>query len=359
MLSFGERLKRGRKAAGLSLRALGEAVGLSANALSKYERGAMNPSSGVVLRLADALGVRPEYFTREIEVEIRCPAFRKHSGLSKTRQGIVEGRITELLERYLTAESFFDADQIPSFTMPEVCKHPMENFDDIEDFADEVRSGWGLGTDPIANVCEVLEDHGVKVILLDDVDQRFDGYSCWTADGIPVVAAGWSEDMAGDRQRFSLCHELGHLLLEHRVPDGLDVEKVCHRFAGAFLVPQAAVRKEMGGIRGHSPSGGELYSLKHKWGLSMQAWVRRLYDVKIISEGQYRSACQWFSENDFRHVEPGDPVQPERTERSARLIFRAVAEDLMSVSRGAELLGKPVYEMRKLMRWPQAGVAQA
>lgn len=75
-----------------------------------------------------------------------------------------------------------------------------------------------------------------------------------------------------DRQRFTLAHELGHLLLAERLADGPLDEKACDRFAGAFLAPCGAVRQLLGPER-HRLEWAELHMLKHEFGLSMAGWL--------------------------------------------------------------------------------------
>jgi len=206
---------------------------------------------------------------------------------------------------------------------------------------------WGLGEDPIGNLCEALEDRGVKVILLGEAPQGFDGYSCWANGAIPVVVSTVAS-LPGDRQRFSLAHEVGHLLLHFG--NGLDVERACYRFAGAFLVPRDAVYREVGRRRGQV-SIEELYSLKHKWRMSMAAWTFRLRDLRVITDEQYRSLQVRFRVNGWHVTELRKPVEPESTERLERLVQRAVAEDIISVSRAADFLNRPLIEVRRVMDW--------
>ncbi|MHB8995210.1 MAG: helix-turn-helix domain-containing protein [Armatimonadota bacterium] len=356
MQSMGERIKQARIAAGLSLRELAERIGLSAMAISKYEHGQMSPGSDVLIRLGNAVGVKVGYFHRPLQVEVHCPAYRKHSRVTKKAQGMIEGRIKEFLERYLAAEDVFEPDRMPVFEWPESCSGTLHGVEEAEQWAEGLREDWGLGHDPISNLCETLEDHGVKVILLGDVDEKFDGYSCWANEEIPVVACRMGDDLPGDRQRFTLAHELGHLLLEEHVADGVDVEKACHRFAGAFLVPRAAVEQEVGKCRGQIQFK-EMHSLKHKWGLSMGAWFHRLADLDVISSNQYSLVARRFRANGWHKREPGDQVKPERTERFERLVERAVAEDIISVSRAADFLNRPLIELRREMGWPKPEVA--
>lgn len=354
MQSFGERLKQARLAAGLSQRALAEHVGLSAMAISKYENSQMSPGSDVLLRLARALNVKVGYFNRPLQVAVEAPAFRKHSRLGKKKEAAIEGQIIEVLERYLAVEEVFDPGQLSHFEMPDACKGKIRQAAAAEDVAEQLRKEWGLGEDPIANLCETLEDQGVKVILLEGIDNGFDGYSCWANGTIPVVVSRFASDLHGDRQRFNLAHELGHLLLEDMVSGDADHEKVCHRFAAAFLVPRRAVAQEIGSDR-DAIYFEELHSLKHKWGLSMSAWLRRLADLEIISQSEYQISMRMFRKHGWHREERGRQVEPEQTGRFQRLVQRAVAEDIVSVSRAADFLNRPLIEVRRGLGWPAAG----
>lgn len=76
--------------------------------------------------------------------------------------------------------------------------------------------------------------------------------------------------------------------------DGLDPEKAANRFAGAFLVPKAAVKFELRNIR-RTIGDYELHMLKDKYGLSMQAWVFRARDLGFISEERAIALFRRFS----------------------------------------------------------------
>jgi len=148
----------------------------------------------------------------------------------------------------------------------------------------------------------------------------------------------------GDRQRFSLAHELGHLMLEPR--RGVDEEKAANRFAGAFLVPTAVVRYELGEGR-HALDPYELYLLKHKFGLSMLSWVRRAEDLGIVSGSAAHGLYKLFSSRGWRRREPGDQLPAEEPTRMKRLVMKSLVEGLISESRAAELVGNPLREFRE------------
>ena len=333
-MTLGERIKTARNARGLSLRALSEEVGVSAMAISKYERDLDVPGSGVLLRLAQALGVKVEFFFRQQEVQLSEPAYRKRTTLPRKQEQVVLAHVQEWLERYLETESFFDLEGIPRFSLPDEAERQIASLEDVEDVAIALRTAWGLGLDPIESMVELLEDHGNKVGLVDGHD-KFDACTTWANQVIPVIVV--KRDIPGDRQRFNLAHEPGHMVLEPNRE--LDEEKAAYRFAGAFLVPEPKVHFELGAHR-DILNLYELHLLKHKYGLSMQGWIYRARDLSILSEGAARRLFQQFRREGWHREEPGDQLPPEEPKRMQRLVLRALAEDLISQSRGAELLGK-------------------
>jgi Zn-dependent peptidase ImmA (M78 family) len=125
----------------------------------------------------------------------------------------------------------------------------------------------------------------------------------------------------------------------------LDSENAFHRFVGAFLAPAEIVRFELGSSR-TALEMNELYLLKHKYGLSMQAWVYRVKDLEIISPTTSTRLFQRFRANGWHRKEPDDAFSSEKPLRMGRLIYRALAEDLISRSRGQELLGEPLQSRR-------------
>lgn len=337
---IGSRIQQARKMRGMSLREAGERAGLSAQAISKYERGLDVPTSGSLLRLSRALELPVEFFVRPRRIlEIR-PDYRKRSTLPQKQQEILEACILDWLDRYLEIEEIL-AGESTEFAFPAGFPRLVSSPDDVEWAALDLRAAWRLGWAPIENLTELLEDRGVRVGLV-DAEDRFDACTFSAeVDGraIPVIVS--RRDLPGDRQRFSLAHELGHLVL--RPVDGLDPEAAANRFAGAFLIPEPAARFELGKRRS-TLDLYELHLLKHKYGLSMQGWIYRARDLGILSDLRAASLFRHFRMNGWRRQEPGDPHSPEHPTRFERLIMQALAEDLVSEARAAELLGKPLRQ---------------
>ena len=190
---------------------------------------------------------------------------------------------------------------------------------------------------PIEDLTGLLEDKGIKVGAI-DANPEFDACTFQAENDVGVTAIVTRIGIPGDSQRFSLAHELGHLILKTQ---DLDEEKAAYRFAAAFLIPEAAARSELRGKRAIL-SIYELHILKHKYGASMLAWIHRAEELGIISRARAKSLYQLFSARGWRKIEPGDSIPPELPRRFERMVIGAMAEGIISETRAGELLGRPV-----------------
>jgi transcriptional regulator with XRE-family HTH domain len=333
-MSIGERIKLARAAAGLSQRRLADRVGLSAQAISYYERGDRSPDTAILLRLGEALGVRVDFFLRQPQAVTRL-AFRKRASLRVRLTRSVEARVRDWLERYTAIEEIVGAEIAPDW--PPVRADSVAELDAerMERAAEELRQAWGLGTEPIPNLIALLEDKGFRMGALPEAPEKFD--AVWIeADGAAGIVL--AEGIPGDRQRFSIAHEIGHMLLRNgeEVP-----EAAADRFAGAFLAPRETVLRELGGKRKRLELR-ELYLLKHTYGYSMLGWVVRARQLGIVTEPYERSLHAAFRRRGWHKREPGDQLPPERPTRMERLVLRAYADGLITESRAGELMGKPL-----------------
>jgi len=351
---IGQRLKLARAASGLSLRDVQATIDnlVTAQAIGKYERNEDMPSSGVLRTLAEALHVSEDYLLAADEMVLDGVEFRKKEIASKREEAFVEGQTLHLLERYLMIE---DALGLASVTwdQPREGLYPVKEIADVENAARAIRVHWGLGIDPILNLAELLEERGIKILSADltDIDGLTAKVQRKNGEPIPVIvikASAWSE-----RKRFTLAHELGHMVMD--VQQGVDSEKAANRFASAFLMPVEALWREIGKAR-TMISLGELLRLKKLFGASFQAIVYRCQDLGIIGKAAYRRLFQVFNENGWRKPpfkEPGamDPDE-EKPRRMERLCFRALAEGVISESKAAEVLGLSVRSLMQLMDQP-------
>lgn len=350
LVQFGERLLRARKAAGLSMNALGGQVGLSANAIKKYEHGVNMPSSANLLKLAKALGVRTEYFFRPVNITLQGIEYRKRSATSQALLNQVTGDVMDQAERWAELLALYpdSVKPVPDFQLPSSLPEQVSTEADIEALAMDMRDAWALGQNPIPDMIDTLESRGIQVITTDvQANQKVDGLAGKIGD-TPIIVI--SSHFPGDRQRFTLAHELGHLVLHGRLSEALNEEKVCNHFAGAFLLPEFALKQQLGAHR-NAIEPRELYMLKHEFGISMSGiWVR-LRQCGIISETLYKQTLFSFSSSGWRSTEPGDPYPQEETILFPQLVYRALSEGYIGESKAAELLGQSLshfHQERKL-----------
>ena len=340
---IGERLRRARKGADLSLRALSDAVGLSHTAIDKYEKDQLVPNSGTLLKLAAALDVSVDYLLRPSTIELTGVAYRQHRGFSDQLAARIIADVTDQVERHLALYNLLP-DALPRFGIPDL-SGCIKTLDEVEHVAMQVRDAWKLGFNPIPDLIDTFEERGI-IVLASDVfgDKSFSGLSAWAGD-VPVIII--SSEWPGDRQRFTASHELGHILLHDRLAPELEEEKACDRFAGAFLVPEPSVTAALGKRRKWIDPR-ELVLLKREYGLSMNAWLYRARDCGVLDQRKAGQMFGTFKKRGWNVREPSDDYPREEPYRFQQTVYRALAEDIIGESKAIELLGSQQNELRRI-----------
>ena len=344
---FSERLKLARKRSGLSLRALSSAMGgvVSAQAVGKYERAEMMPSTTVAMALAEALEVPLSYLLSPSRVFLESVEFRKLTSTKAKERAAVEGEVLDHVDRYLQVEEILGLD-IAVQDGPDGAPYRITAVEDAEGAATSVRIAWNLGGGPIPDMTELLEERGIKVFKW-SLPGPVDGLSCRVrrvrGDDVPVVVCSTGKSF--ERQRFTIAHELGHLVLD--IPSTVKEERACQRFAGALLVPGDELIREVGRRRLNF-GFAELIEIKHMFGISATALVMRMRDLGIITEATVRDIFGGIGSS-WRTEEPCPLERTESPTRFRRLCLRALAENEISEAKAAELLRLRVSEIESIM----------
>ncbi|WMJ74380.1 XRE family transcriptional regulator [Cytophagaceae bacterium ABcell3] len=346
MKTYGQRLKSARIMNGLSLQNLSDKLknSVSKQALSKYEKDVMKPSGELFLEICNILNVRPDYFTREISVELENIEFRKYQRTHEKQIDAVKEKTKDYLERYLELETLSGV--TCNFVNP-VKVSSINSKEDAEEAAEQLRIAWNFGENPIPNVIEMLEDNCIKVYETAAPDE-FDGLSGFVKENTPLVVLNtYNRDVKPDRKRFTALHELAHLVLnipantEHKTK-----EKLCHAFAGAVLFPKKAFMREFGSHRS-GINYKELLILKEKWGMSVQGMVVRARDLGLITSHTYQKFWK-----DYAHYKKNEPdvfKGEEKSKRFEQLLLRAVAEEKMTLTKAAVLNNMKLAEFRDFL----------
>jgi len=332
---IGERLRQARLAAGLTLDQVSAQLGalgqpITKAGLSKYERNGSTPPPTLLLKLAQVLGVTSHYFLQESEVRIEWLAFRKHPRLPVSRQEHIKAYAARVAEGQVWLQQRLYPNEQPVMLTP----RPVETPEEAEQVAMDLRALWRLGEAPIESVTQAAELHGAVVVDWKLDEGTLDGVSGWVNDIVPLTVVNTST--APDRRRYTLSHELGHMVMKTDVRNSDEEERLAHRFAAAFLVPGAIARRELGECRRHL-SLDELALLKRKYGLSMNGWVHRAYDLGIIDEGHHNTLCRAFVEHGWKKKEPVAYDGWEEPKRLEQLVLHALAEGVITEARAAQL----------------------
>lgn len=350
---FGDRLKIARKRAGLSLRDLSAKLGsiVSAQAIGKYERGEMAPSSAILLGLSKALDVSIPYLMSPLESKLSKVEFRAKSTTTEKDRAKVETVVLEWVDRYLEIERILELDSA-SWKAPFEPRQ-ISALDEAEALANEVRSRWSLGWDPIANIIELFEDNGLKV-LLDELPEKVSGLTCIATQpskvDVPVIVVNQKSTL--ERRRLTLAHELAHRLISDS--DSMTQkfeEQAATRFASAFLMPKDHVLMRVGKHR-FSIGYSEIVYFKKLYKVSAAAFACRLKELEVITPEALTYIFQSMGRS-WRRTEP-EPLQNDETPARFRaLCFRALSEGLISKSKAAELLRENIESVERELRGPQ------
>lgn len=339
---FSSRLKSARRLAGLSVPKLVAKMEdkVSKQAISKYELGKMLPSSAVLIELSKALGVDVDYFFRPTQLQVTQMEFRKKSTLSKHEEESVKEKALDFMERYLELEMLLGIKS--PFVMP-LESNTVKDVNDIEKVASALREKWGLGKESVKNMLDQLEDRGVKILLL-DAPSKFHGLSL-KIDGSYLIVVNQNDDAY--RRRFTITHELAHLVLD--LPKQLEdkeVEKLCHRFSSAFLMPRESFIREFGDQRTNFTLD-ELLKLKSYFGVSIQAIIYRAFDLGLISLQSKDNFFIAWSKMGFKMKEP-DPDEKlvDEPDRFYQLVSKALSEGIVSITKAAHLAGLKLPDFR-------------
>jgi len=285
------RLQRERK--GWTGKELASRLDVTPSAVSQIERGVTTPELDTLIDLGAKLDVPINFFVeRKTNTRIRLDRchFRTKRGIPqyRRRQSIADASLVIQLATVLEELGVqFPEEEISDFAdqMPEVDKST--SVEKMEEFALQLRDHWGLGRGPIPNLVSLFESKGIFVFPLPDGredEEDVDAFSVWH-EGRPVVLL--SSQKAASRDRLDATHELCHLTLHSDAERDLKViEDQAFRFGGAFLAPRETFLPECPS-RWSRPA---FLRLKDRWRMSMQALVRRAYDLGQLSESSYRRA---------------------------------------------------------------------
>jgi Zn-dependent peptidase ImmA (M78 family) len=224
----------------------------------------------------------------------------------------MDGIVAEINIRVMHIRRMLDAvEYTPQSTIPRL--EPEEYGGDIERLAAIVRAHWLLPNGPLQNLTAAIESAGAVVIHSSLGGSTVSGVTISVPGLLPIVVV--NNEQPADRMRFTLAHEIGHLVM-HRFPHP-EMEKQANDFASALLMPAADIKGALSGrldLR-------RLAALKPEWRVSMQALLYRAQSLRLIEKAQATWLWRQLSAMRMRLREPaGLDFEPERPGVLARMI---------------------------------------
>ena len=225
------------------------------------------------------------------------------------------------IKRLLRATEINVANQFHRFDIGEHGDNPAA-------LAQLLRAAWQLPPGPIPNLMRTIEDAGGIVIPFDFGTSKVDALSQWVPEMMPMFFVNIS--LPADRVRYSLAHEIGHLVM-HQIPND-DMERQADEFAAEFLMPAKQVKRDLVDI-----SLPRLATLKPIWRTSMATLLRRAGDLDLVNERRRAYLWTQMGKAGYRSIEPV-PIPGESP---------CLLEELVELHRSS--LGYSVEELKSLI----------
>ena len=360
---FAIRLQNARKVSGMSQAELASKMselqsvcpmmykGVSSTAIEKYENGVMVPDNDIIMvTIAKALNTNVANLRRPFRVTIGEFDFRKKSKLGKKAVERIKIMARQRIEKYVEVERLLNEE---IGCKVDFCHLVVRNRNDARAIAYKLRQEWNMGIGPISNAINLLENHGVKVIEVEEDPELFDGTSSMV-DGIPVVVLNANVGDTSnpkhhntyERRNLTLFHELGHQLMN--IADDIEdkeKEKICNAFASEFLIPSEMFIKIFGPKR-TGISFFELKDVQREYGISARALMYKASELGVITPSRYKYFNISLNKDPNLRYAIDETVMPQQhSSRFERLVYRALASEVISISKAAELLDKSVSDV--------------
>lgn len=285
-----------REYRGYSQTELAESIkGLSQSNLSKFEKGFGVLSDDIQRKIIEYLNFPEDFFNRKINSTIENANYRKRASIGKN--------ITQKFENKCKLIGYIIDEFSESIEWPDFSLSPL-NVE--EGYTPQYIAGYNrkllklTKDEPVKNIISLLEQNGIIIYEIDEIE-KFDGVSFITDKGFPVIIV--NKNFTNDRKRFTIAHELGHILLHNEnlypISSYRDKEKEANIFASEFLMPENEIKNSLRHLKMN-----DLGDLKSYWLTSMGAIIRKAKDLNCIDENRYRFFMIEMSRYGFNKKEP-------------------------------------------------------
>lgn len=323
---------------GLSQKELAIKLQVEQSTISKIEKGLSKIKEELLEKYCFSLDYPPSFFSENINIlSPYLIYFRKRKVMSTLELDTIQCKL--FINKHWVKKLLKSVDIKNSVPFVDI------NKGNPKDIAKFIRNTWNIPRGRIDNLTHHIEKSGI-VILLTDGNEKFDGEILPDEDGLPVICI--NKKLSGDRQRFTLAHELGHLVMHTDIyqDDLVRAEKEANEFASEFLMPERDIYAHLQ----EKLTIQRLADLKSYWKVSMSSIIMRAYHLGVINKAKYTSMQVQLSQAGYRKKEPDLGVLPEQPQLVGKLISLHLNELGFSKQNLATMLSLSLVELEFLIK---------
>ena len=283
-----------REYRGMTQKTLAALLEVAPGAVSRMESDLLAVSEEMLLKLSTELRLPQRFFQEPANIyPLGVHFYRKAKTIPQRSLTAINAEINV---DSIRIDKLLDAAELAVTNIPNIdLETEPDKYKTAADVARAVRVAWSVPEGPIENMSKLLEDVGIIVVFGDFNTRFFDSVSFATRKGNYVVFV--NSQMPGDRIRYSLAHECGHIIM-HRIPHAR-IEDEANEFAGEFLMPGKSIRPYLSKVTLET-----LANLKRYWRVSMQAILMRARRLDMLTENQYSYLWVQMSKMGYKTHEP-------------------------------------------------------
>ena len=343
---FAQRLKNARIRCGFSSRDLAGAINykVSAETLRNYENGKSFPNSEVMEELLSALNVKIDDLFRPFSIDWNEVNFnfRKRKSISKNLEGAILQQIKDDAEHYIELEETFSLRPTVIELIAYTRRNMVVNASMARIVAQGVRKYLHISEEPIVSLQDMVERCGIKLLPI-SVPAKMDGVN-FECNGHVFICYNTCSDNV-ERRRFTIAHELGHLLLNIPQTQIENEERLCDAFASELILPGNKLKQMLGENR-HNISLQELKQIQSLFGISVDAIMYAAKSHNIITENRFKTYFMKKRGNESlaKDIDRSE-FQEDDKNRYTALVYRALSSERITVAKAAYFLNTSIQEV--------------
>lgn len=359
-----QKLLRSRNNMGLSKTEASRLAGIDISRIDALESGTVEPSGDEILILADVYKEDFRYFISNQNLssaETVDELYRLNGSITNTDKRAIQSFIFHSVNEQSLLDSLDKKKEI--FTLPRISNEKIWKKDGVK-VAQALRQFLGYkNIDAYQNLYYEFRRIGIHIFRVKLEDSNLSGLFVKHPIADKCVLVNYDDNLY--RQNFTLCHEVGHALM-----DGSSYnvsyqsqkdfrEYRANAFASEFLMPQAIIKQ----IPPSTITPENIVSYATKFRVNVQAFLIALENAEVITPEKRAEFCKMGikvpknQQVDFEiefltdHLKSAYEMMFDRgiTPFYVRLCHEAYEKGLITIERMAEILDTTLFELPTLL----------